>query len=90
MDTSKLYVYITRFRTGSNNLLIETGRFATPRIPRENRMCLCGTEVQTLRHVLMYCPIVRRNNGGGGGGDKTLIQIIYGLIVSFVYMIRLA
>ena len=43
-------INITRFRIGSNNLLIETGRFATPRIPRENRMCLCGTEVQTLRH----------------------------------------
>ena len=54
-------INITRYRTGSNNLLIEIGRFATPRIPREQRICLCGMEIQTLRHVLMFCPMVQRN-----------------------------
>ena len=51
-------IHTTRFRNGSNNLLIETGRFSKPRIPRENRICICGEDVQTLRHVLMSCPII--------------------------------
>ena len=51
-------VHITRIRTGSHNLLIETGRFTNPKIPRELRVCLCGNDVQTLRHVLMECVII--------------------------------
>ena len=51
-------VHITRFSTGSHNLLIETGRFSNPRIPRELRLCSCGNGVQTLRHVLMECHII--------------------------------
>ena len=35
--------------------------FATPRIPRESRICRCGEDVQTLRYVLMYCPVIIRN-----------------------------
>ena len=53
-------IHITRFRTGSNNLLVETGRYATPKIPRENRLCTCGESVQTLRHVLISCPLIIR------------------------------
>ena len=51
-------ILITRYRTGSNNLLIETGRFSNPRIPRESRICRCGNGVQTLKHVIMDCTIV--------------------------------
>ena len=54
-------IHVTRLRTGSNNLLIETGRFATPRIHRESRICRYGVEIQTLRHVLMFCPIIIQN-----------------------------
>ena len=53
-------VHIIRFRTGSNNLRIESGRFAIPKIPRESRLCVCGNGVQTLRHVLMGCTTVAR------------------------------
>ena len=34
---------VTRFRTGSHSLAIETGRYSN--IPRENRLCSCGLEV---------------------------------------------
>ena len=53
-------VRITWFRTGSNNLRIESGRFAIPKIPRESRLCVCGNGVQMLRHVLMECNTVAR------------------------------
>ena len=48
---------VTRFRTGSHSLAIETGRYSN--IPRENRLCSCGLEVQTVWHVLRNCPITR-------------------------------
>ena len=36
-------VVTTRYRTGSHNLKIETGR-RQPKVGRENRMCTCGLE----------------------------------------------
>ena len=51
-------IHITRFRSGSHNLLIEAGRFSSPRIPREFRICICGNRVQTLQHVLLECAII--------------------------------
>ena len=51
-------IHITRFRTGSHNLHVETGRFSYPRIPREQRLCVCGNGIQTLRHVLLECNII--------------------------------
>ena len=53
-------IHITRFRSGSHNLLIEAGRFSSPRIPREFRICICGNGVQTIRHVLLECPIIAK------------------------------
>ena len=50
-------IHITRFRTGSHNLLIETGRFI-PGMSREMRICPCGNGVQSIRHVFMECNIV--------------------------------
>ena len=50
-------IHITRFRTGSHNLLIETGRFV-PGMDREMRICSCGNGVQSLRHVFMECSVV--------------------------------
>ena len=50
-------IHITRFRTGSHNL-IEIGRFI-PGMSREMRICSCSNDVQSLRHVLMECSIVK-------------------------------
>ena len=49
-------VIITRYRTGSHNLRIESGR--TPYIPREERLCLCNNDLQTISHVMLHCPIL--------------------------------
>ena len=50
-------VIMTRYRTGSHNLRIETGR-RQPKVERENRLCKCGLEVQTLKHCLLSCPLL--------------------------------
>ncbi len=42
----------TRMRLSSHYLKIETGRWS--RIPRENRLCICG-QIQTEEHVLLEC-----------------------------------
>ena len=49
-------VCVTRYRSGSHNLRIEAGR--TPYIPREERYCGCNTGIQTIEHVLLYCPLL--------------------------------
>ena len=48
---------ISRYRTGSHNLKIETGR-QNPRIAREERLCLCFTSIQTIKHCLLECPLL--------------------------------
>ena len=50
-------ICMTRYRTGSHNLRIETGRMCNPIVPREERFCNCSNDVQTLRHVILRCPI---------------------------------
>ena len=52
-------VIITRLRTGSHNLYVETGRFKNPRVPRQERKCTCGTDIQTVEHVLLNCPLLQ-------------------------------
>ena len=52
-------VLLTRYRSGSHNLKIETGRLCNPRILREDRKCMCDTGVQSLRHCLFDCPLLR-------------------------------
>ena len=60
---SELYMFelyrilLTRYRTGSHNLLIETGRYCNPRVPREQRLCVCKQGVQTVHH-LMKCTLL--------------------------------
>ena len=51
-------VCITRYRTGSHNLRIELGR-RSPYTPRENRLCICNSEIQTLSHCIIRCPLLR-------------------------------
>lgn len=49
-------VCVTRYRTGSHNLKIEAGR--TPYVPRDERYCCCNTGLQTVKHVLLECPLL--------------------------------
>ena len=51
-------VLVTRYRCGSHNLKIESGRLCNPKIPREERICSCNTNIQTLRHCLFECPLL--------------------------------
>ena len=52
-------ILVTRFRTGSHNLRIETGRFCYPKVERQARLCLCNETVQTVTHVLINCPLLQ-------------------------------
>ena len=51
-------IILIRYRTGSHKLRIETERW--DKTPRENRMCVCQTEPQTLEHVLYRCQRLTR------------------------------
>ena len=46
---------ITRYRTGCHMLKIQAGRLAGVR--REERVCSCQRDLQTLAHVLFDCPV---------------------------------
>ena len=50
-------ICISRYRTGSHNLLIEKGR-RNPQIPRAERLCKCRTNIQTIQHVIMSCHLL--------------------------------
>ena len=52
-------ITITRYRTGSHNLRIETGRHTNPITPREQRLCACGTEIQTLKHIAIESELLQ-------------------------------
>ena len=47
-------IVITRFRTGTHNLRIESGRINN--VQRNERICTCGTNLQTIAHFLIECP----------------------------------
>ena len=51
-----LRVSYTRIRTSSHRLRVETGRWA--RIAREDRLCICGEDIQDEKHVLQFCNAV--------------------------------
>ena len=51
-------VLITRYRSGSHNLKIESGRLCNPIIPRAERLCSCNTGIQSLHHCLFDCPLL--------------------------------
>ena len=48
-------IALTRMRLSSHHLRIETGRWS--RIPQENRLCNCRTDIQTEDHVQLRCII---------------------------------
>ena len=49
-------IIITKFRTGSHDLKIQSGRLS--RTDRTERKCTCGNDIQTLKHMLFDCPII--------------------------------
>lgn len=51
-------ITITRYRTGSHSLAIERGRWVKPKLLRENRICICGNNVQTIKHCLLECSLL--------------------------------
>ena len=48
---------LSNFRSGSLKLAIETGRYAKPKIPLENRLCIfCdSSHIETETHFLLHC-----------------------------------
>ena len=46
---------VTRFRTGSHSLNIELGRYSN--ISRNNRLCKCKSDIQTVWHIFTACPL---------------------------------
>ena len=51
--SDSLWMALTRLRTSSHRLRIETGRWA--RTPREQRLCSCGVAIQDERHAIVDC-----------------------------------
>ena len=52
-------ITLSRYKSGSHNLKIESGRFCVPKLDREFRTCLCNnSDLQTLRHCLLSCPLL--------------------------------
>ena len=56
-------ILLTRYRTGSHSLRIESGRWT--RIPRENRHCKCGPVVQSMDDVILESPIMQQHRVAG-------------------------
>ena len=48
---------VTKYRTGSHSLKIQTGR--KDKMARNERKCVCGHDVQTIDHVLYYCNLTK-------------------------------
>ena len=48
--------------------MIEKGR-RPPQIPQEERLCKCNTAVQTLKHVIIDCPLLDRLRDEHSVGD---------------------
>ena len=51
-------VITSRYRCGSHNLKIESGRLCNPKIPRDDRLCMCNNGIQSLHHCLFECPLL--------------------------------
>ena len=50
-------ICVTRYRTGSHNLAIEKGRMVGG-MTRDERLCSCNLDTQTIKHVLLHCPLL--------------------------------
>ena len=63
IDDRKRFI-ITRWRLSNHKLLIETGRYHTPYIEREDRKCWQCNVVEDEYHAIYSCPafaFIRRN-----------------------------
>ena len=65
---------ITRYRTGSHNLKIQTGRHNN--IAREMRTCICQASIQTLEHVLCSCSLTLELRQRRGFQNKSVGEIM--------------
>ena len=48
-------ICLTRWRLSSHKLYIERGRYAVPKIPREDRLCIICLEIEDEHHALFIC-----------------------------------
>jgi hypothetical protein len=76
---------LTKFRTSSHYLKIETGRWS--RTPRENRTCQCKRAVQDEEHIITTCPLTIHLHPGFNNltealehPTKDLSKIIYNIL----------
>ena len=53
----KARTIVTRWRLSNLILAVETGRYAKPIIPRNNRLCKICLVVEDEHHVLFQCPL---------------------------------
>ena len=70
-----LRISFSRFRLSSHRLKIETGRWTG--IPQENRLCQCGQNIQTERHVLCDCALVNHIRLSYGYKTIELVEFIH-------------
>ena len=49
-------IIMTKYRSGSHNLAIQTGRQSG--VERNERLCRCG-QIQTLPHIILHCDLTK-------------------------------
>ena len=64
IDDRSRYI-IMRWRLLNHKLFIETGRYMTPKIPRQNRKCIICDTLEDEHHAIYICPsftFIRQNH----------------------------
>ena len=46
---------LIKLRIGAHKLKIESCRYARPKIPRQNRLCICCNKIEDESHFLLHC-----------------------------------
>ena len=46
---------LTKLRISAHKLKIESCRYARPKIPRQNRLCICCNKIEDESHFLLHC-----------------------------------
>ena len=69
-------IALTRMHLSSHYLYTVTGRWA--RLPREDRMCVCGDSIQSEEDVLTQCPLTLacRENCPAASGQVPVSDIL--------------
>ena len=79
-------IQYTRARLSSHYLRIETGRWS--RIPREERLCTCGKDIQTEAHVMLKCELtedIRNKYLITGSEVEEIFRSDDNVVVNFIY-----